>query len=151
MKKVKVIQWLISHHHATRMMKKLNTKQHRAFGFYYEFEDVGLLWQYVKPPAGARQKVYESRCTDKEKLRIYGDYPGGTEGGLLTIYRDIPEAHDKPEVLTHLQRTSLPDWMMTEARDARRELGKWLNEQPNREVDKSAIATLIAVFDTLAG
>lgn len=32
---------------------------------------------------------------------------------------------------------------------ARREIGKWLNEQPNREVDRQALAELCAEFDRL--
>ena len=32
---------------------------------------------------------------------------------------------------------------------ARREIGKWLNEQPNREVDKQALAELCVEYDIL--
>lgn len=33
--------------------------------------------------------------------------------------------------------------------DARREVGKWLNEQPNREVDRHALAELCEAYDLL--
>lgn len=33
--------------------------------------------------------------------------------------------------------------------DARRYIGKWLNEQPNSEIDKTALAELCAEFDAL--
>jgi hypothetical protein len=148
--KVQVIKWLISHDHAVRMMKKLRMKRHAHLGFYFEYEDVGRLVRYFNPPAG--DKIYETRPAEREPLRVYADYHKFEEGGILTVYRDIAHPNDLPEEpLVWLQKQSLPASVMAEARDARRELGKWLNEQPNREVDKSAIATLIAVFDTLAG
>lgn len=38
---------------------------------------------------------------------------------------------------------------LTRAIDARREIGKWLNEEPNREVDRRALAELCVGFDLL--
>ena len=32
---------------------------------------------------------------------------------------------------------------------ARREIGKWLNEQPNREIDRQALALLCAEYDLM--
>ena len=32
---------------------------------------------------------------------------------------------------------------------ARREIGKWLNEQPNREIDRQALAELCVEYDTM--
>ena len=32
---------------------------------------------------------------------------------------------------------------------ARREIGKWLNEQPNREIDKQVLAEFCAEFDEM--
>lgn len=32
---------------------------------------------------------------------------------------------------------------------ARREIGKWLNEQPNRDVDKQALAELCVEYDKM--
>jgi hypothetical protein len=148
--KVQVIKWLISHEHAVRMMKKLNMRRHAHLGFYFEYEDVGRLVRYFNPPAG--DKIYETRPGEREPLHVYSDYHKFEEGGILTVYRDIAHPDDPaPQVLVWLQRQSLPELVMAEAKDARRELGKWLNEQPNREVDKRAIATLIAVFDILVG
>lgn len=145
--KVQVITWLISDQHAARMMKKLNMKRHAHLGFYFEYEEVGNLRKYLRqggwPPGSlAKATAWDERVIG---VGIYADYPSATEGGLLTVYREAPEP------LVWLQRGALPASFMAEARDARRELGKWLNEQPNREVDKTAIATLIAVFDALAG
>ncbi len=33
--------------------------------------------------------------------------------------------------------------------DARREIGKWLNEQPSREIDRRALAELCAEYDRM--
>ena len=33
--------------------------------------------------------------------------------------------------------------------DARREIGKWLNEQPSREIDRQALAELCAEYDRI--
>jgi len=144
--KTKVITWLISEQHAVRMMKKLNMKRHAHLGFYFEYEEVGNLLHHLR---ASGHPVNTARATRRDErysgIGIYADYPVTAEGGLLTVYRETPEP------LVWLQRSALSASFMAEARDARRELGKWLNEQPNRDVDKTAIATLIAVFDTLAG
>lgn len=148
--KVRIVQWFISTEHAVRMMKKLNMKAHRHMGFYFEFEEVGLLRKHLHMHGPVRADHPSDRVT--HRTWIFADYPRDTEGGILTVFRDIPHESDPvEEPLVWLQKQSLPASVMAEARDARRELGKWLNEQPNRDVDKSAIATLIAVFDTLAG
>lgn len=33
--------------------------------------------------------------------------------------------------------------------DARREIGKWLNEEPDREIDRRSLAELCAAYDTM--
>lgn len=54
------------------------------------------------------------------------------------------------EVLWQLEDRTNQTWYGKRQRwAARREIGKWLNEQPNREVDKQALAELCVEFDRL--
>ena len=135
--KQQVIQWYISHEHATRLMKKLAVKRHRHMGYYYEFEDLGYFEHYL------RAEAKKGNFPVDNQPRVYADYPYDVQGGLLTVYRDVP---DPAPVASP---SSLSEERMVAAHDARRELGKWLNEQPNRDVDKFALAVLIAAFDAL--
>lgn len=148
MKQVQVIKYLISHEHAARMMKKLSAKRHAKQGFFFELEDLGTVRQYLKA-IGQPSFEFDIRegIRGPHNARLFSGYKPNTEIAQLTVYRDVTV----PELCVQVRCQSLPASQVAEIHDARRELRKWLNEQPNREVDKAAIATLIIALDILIG
>ncbi len=157
---MKVISWIISHQHAVRMLKKLNTKKWQAEGFYVEYEEVGNLHEHIRRQGVILRSTREGPvvlATHKERVigkSIYADYPASTEGGILTVYRDkraIEEpAQDTPPGLS-FNKGQVSFAEAGEYYAARQELGKWLNEESARPVNKVAIARLVYLYDLVLG
>jgi hypothetical protein len=76
-----VAKWLISHNHATIMMRKLNQRKHKSLGFYYGIEDIGNVSKYL-----ARHPWLKEGVGFHD--RVFADYGPTVEGCWLFIYRD---------------------------------------------------------------
>jgi hypothetical protein len=72
------------------MLKALSGPKHRHMGFYADYVDFGNIWSQSKqrpdlfdPPQGKPSK-------------IFGDYGGDVQGGLLRIFRDVQPRRSSP-------------------------------------------------------
>lgn len=83
MKPVLVVEWVISHNHMRIMLATLKRPAHRHLGFYYEFEDFGNVWSQSKK----RPDLYDP--PERGRSKVFGDYGGSVQGGLLRVYRDV--------------------------------------------------------------
>lgn len=86
------------------------------------------------------------QCTQTE----LGDYSEKLMSGYEDDVRRVFVAMSNSALRAELTRPQQVTPSNSEAADARRELGKWLNEETNRPVDRVALAQLCTGFDALA-
>lgn len=82
---VLVVEHLISFVHATAILKKFKQKKHAKMGYFFELTDLGMnIWDT------RINKTFDYlKKAGNDLPPRYGDYPGGTAGWHLKVYRDL--------------------------------------------------------------
>jgi hypothetical protein len=76
-----ILEYVISLHHATRIMKRLKQKRNAGFGFSYDLIDLGVSIRKMQSvpeivPHYAWYKTSAQSSVDAYHIRIYKDVPG---------------------------------------------------------------------------